>query len=277
MAGASPLHPGGPAKVNADITVCVPTLNSAATLEWTLVSLLGQRQVRAEVVVADSASSDGTLDICQRHGVRVLYAEPGNMYRAVNVGLRASQTEWLTYVNSDDWLYPSALARLIQLGRKTAADVVYGDLDRVDGEGRFLFLDRGAPLRCLYGVFAGGPLPFGQPAAIFRRDWYERLGGFAEEFRCAADLDFFLRAYLGKAKFVRLGRPSVAAFRVHASQISLRQFALARQEERAILQRHGLSLARPGSWPGWYGWRLSRCLQYAVRLSRRRELRGDSL
>lgn len=263
--------------MRTDITICVPTLNSAATLEWTLVSLLGQRGINAELVIVDSASSDGTLEICRRQCVRTLYAEPGNMYRAINCGLRGAQSEWLAYVNSDDWLYPTALARLIRRGEETNAEVVYGDMDRVDGEGRFLFLDRGAPLRCLAGVFAGGPLPFGQPTTIFRRELFERLGGFAEEYRCAADLDFFLRAYLAKARFARLGRPSLAAFRVQASQASQRQFNLARKEEKLILARHGLSARRPGARLSWYAWRTSRILQYVVRLSRRRETRFEAV
>ena len=53
------------------------TLNSAPTLEFTLLSLLSQRDIPIEVIVADSGSSDGTLEICRRWSVKIIYAEPG--------------------------------------------------------------------------------------------------------------------------------------------------------------------------------------------------------
>src|SRR5438874_3929530 len=98
------------------IGVVVPTLNSRATLAWTLCALRSQRDVNVELIVADSGSEDGTLDICRNFGVRTIYATPGNMYRAINSGLQQMNTEWVTYLNSDDLVYPSSYARLIALG-----------------------------------------------------------------------------------------------------------------------------------------------------------------
>lgn len=87
---------------DADIGVVVPTFNSAKTLEWTLLALKSQEDCRAKVIVVDSGSTDETLEICARHKVRTEYDQPGNMYRAINVGMRLIDTEWVTYLNSDD-------------------------------------------------------------------------------------------------------------------------------------------------------------------------------
>ena len=54
---------------NPRFGIVVPTLNSAATLEWTLCALRGQRDITPEIIVADSGSADGTLDICKKWGV----------------------------------------------------------------------------------------------------------------------------------------------------------------------------------------------------------------
>src|SRR5215469_16640666 len=95
------------------IGVVVPTLNSAATLHWTLCSLRTQRDVSIEIIVADSGSTDETPDICKFWGVQTIYVPPGNMYRAINAGLRQFDTEWVTYLNSDDVVYPNSYARLV--------------------------------------------------------------------------------------------------------------------------------------------------------------------
>ena len=88
-----------------EIGVVVRTFNSAETLEWTLLALENQEDCSVKIVVVDSGSSDDTLEICARHKLRTEYEPPGNMYRAINVGMRLLDTEWITYLNSDDIVY----------------------------------------------------------------------------------------------------------------------------------------------------------------------------
>ncbi len=205
------------------IGVVVPTLNSSGTLAWTLCALRNQRCISIDVIVADSGSTDGTLDICKTWGVQTLYVPPGNMYRAINCGLGLMDTEWMSYLNSDDVVYPQSYARLIAFGEQQHASVVYGDCDFVDYEGRFLYFERAPSPSRLLGMFRRGRLGFKQPAAIFRRDVFQDLGGFDERYRLIADYDFFYRSTLSGFKLAKLGRPAVAAFRLHASQLSTRE------------------------------------------------------
>ena len=92
-------------KAYCAVSCVIPTLNSSRTLEETLMSLLRQRNCQVKVIVADSGSTDGTLDICRRWGVPSIYVRPGNMYQAINEGLEQCSTDWLAYLNSDDMLY----------------------------------------------------------------------------------------------------------------------------------------------------------------------------
>lgn len=202
------------------ITVVVPTLNSARTLEWTLFSLAIQQGCQATVIVTDSGSTDGTLELCRRYNVQVIYVAPGNMYRAINVGIKAANTRWVTYLNSDDLVYPCSYARLIKLGEETQSDVVYGSCDFVDWEGRFIHsYTPGYPYELL-SQFLTSQLSFAQPAAIFTRQLFDELGGFSEDYQLASDLDFFLRAVLAKKRISMLRGPTVACFRIHHQQSS---------------------------------------------------------
>jgi glycosyltransferase involved in cell wall biosynthesis len=213
----------------------VPTLNSAETLEATLLSLKSQRGGDVEITVADSGSNDDTLEICRRHGVATVYVEPGNMYRAINAGLLSQgQSEWVSYLNSDDWLYPDSLARLIELGNSSHADVVYGDCDYTDGEGRFVYSFTAARPGRLMPLFRLGRMGFAQPAAIFRWNLYQRLNGFDERYRFKADADFFIRAIKAGAQFAALGGPPVCCFRLHPGQLSNQKRSLIEEEGRLI-------------------------------------------
>lgn len=204
------------------ISYVIPTLNSAATLEMTLLSLRSQLDANLQITVVDSGSTDDTLAICQRAAVKTLYAEPGNMYRAINAGLQKCQTEWLAYLNSDDWLYRDSLRRLLEIGVTSEADVVYGNCDYCDHSGRFVYSFAAAPPAYLLPLFRTGRMGFAQPAAIFRRSLYERLQGFDVSYKYKADADFFIRALSAGARFVYVEGPAVACFRLHASQFSNR-------------------------------------------------------
>ncbi len=201
----------------------VPTLNSVATLEATLLSLTLQEPVQVKITVVDSGSTDDTLRLCEQWNVATAYVESGNIYRAINLGLRDSSAEWLCYLNSDDWLYRGSLARLIEYGELTEADVVYGNCDYVDGWGRFLYSFAAAQPEQLFPLFRCARMGFAQPAAIFRRSVYAELQGFAEDFSYKADADFFIRALQAGKRFAYVDGPAVACFRLHAQQLSNRK------------------------------------------------------
>jgi glycosyltransferase involved in cell wall biosynthesis len=250
------------------ISCVVPTLNSAATLDATLQSLRAQRGVAVRILVADSGSTDGTLDICRRWNVPTIYAEPGNMYYAINAALAECDSEWLAYLNSDDWLYPDGLARLLAAGAE--ADVVYGHCDYADGAGRFMHSFAAAPPRDLLPLFRLGRMGLAQPAAVFRRLLYHRLDGFDERYRFKADADFYLRALQAGARFAFCDGPPVACFRVHAAQLS--------QQQQAAIEAEGerLFTLRPEfrDWLALLRWRWRNAPHYSIRVLRAFGLSG---
>jgi glycosyltransferase involved in cell wall biosynthesis len=254
--------------MNSDSISCVvPTLNGAETLETTLLSLLSQRDVKVEVTIADSGSDDGTLEICRRFDAPAIYVEPGNMYRAINAGLAQSQSEWLAYLNSDDWLYPDSFTRLTELGDAAEADVVYGNCDYADGAGRFVYSFAAAKPNQLSSLFRLQRMGFAQPATIFRRSLYRRLGGFDESYRFKADADFFIRALNAGARFASLAGPPVCCFRVHAGQLSIQKREVIEEEGKRVFGAPGMK-PRAGDWLALAQWQWKNLPHYLIRVTR---------
>jgi glycosyltransferase involved in cell wall biosynthesis len=239
-------------------------LNAGSTLAWTLQSLRSQVNCSVDVVVVDSGSTDGTGAIISSAGVRAMFEPPGNMYRAVNAGLRSVDSPWLTYLNGDDVAYADAYATLIDLGEKGGADIVYGDCDYVDWHGRFLYSMRSAAPRLLKPMFVAGVMPFNQPCAVFRRSVFERLGGFDEEFRHISDFAFFGKAALNGVPFVRAPDFPVIAFRLHGAQFSAREHPVTRQELSRWRSREAIHYPR-GAWLAALQWRLANMRAYLLR------------
>src|SRR5919197_2128631 len=114
------------------VSVVVPARDEQASIRGLLTSLLSQTLPPAEIVITDSGSTDGTVDIIQefmRSGapiklVRAGFALPG---RARNIAIKNSSEEWLAFIDAGinpapDWLESLANKALAD----SEIDVVYG-------------------------------------------------------------------------------------------------------------------------------------------------------
>jgi glycosyltransferase involved in cell wall biosynthesis len=265
---------GRSSTTSTDLTVVVPTLNSVATVDNTLASLKASSRIR--VIVADSESTDGTLDVCRQRDVEVIQVPPGNMYAAINAGLKLAKTSWLTYVNSDDWIFTTSYLKMVDFAAASQSHVTYGSADYVDYSGRFLFSSLEPSVGLASKLLRSGILPFCQPAAVFSADAFRALNGFDEMYRCSADFDFFCRAAIKGLTFTRFQSRPVAAFRLHAKQFSASSMGIElhlrdrhRQREQlhltAGLARHTILLS----------WRMMCLPLYVERCLRHFNLSGD--
>lgn len=200
---------------DADIAVVVVTYQSAETIEACLQRLRAAEGV-AQIRVIDNASTDGTLEIVQRHALadpRVRFiANPDNpgFGTACNQGTDDSEAEWLAFVNPDCMVEADTLARLHAHAVGCAREALLG-ADLVDTAGTrdgaarrrdpdFAAMLRSAAARrldvavdeaqTLQAVQAiSGALMF-LPRALI-----ERIQGFDQDYRLhAEDLDLCRRA-----------------------------------------------------------------------------------
>jgi N-acetylglucosaminyl-diphospho-decaprenol L-rhamnosyltransferase len=123
----------------ADIAAVVVTYQSAETIELCLQHLRAADGV-AQIRVVDNASTDGTLEIVQRHALadaRVRFiANPDNpgFGIACNQGADDSDSIWLAFVNPDCMVEDDTLARLRAHAQTCAREALLG-VDLVDDAG----------------------------------------------------------------------------------------------------------------------------------------------
>lgn len=256
-----------------EISYVIPTLNSASTLDMTILSLKNQKNVKLNILVVDSGSTDGTLDICKRWGIETIYAEPGNMYSAINIGLSKCNTEWLAYINSDDWLYQDSVYRLIEHGKTVGADIVYGNCDYVDSVGSFLFSMAAAKSVDLFSLFKTSLLGFAQPSAIFHQTVFKKLNCFDENYKFSSDADFYLRAIKEDFKFALLSGSPVACFRLHEKQLSQTKFR-EMEKEKTLIYSNQAGTPRIIDWLVYLRWKAKNTPHYLIRLIRKSLISG---
>lgn len=113
--------------MNDVISVIVPVYNVAAYLPQCLDSILNQDYRNLEVILIDDGSEDESGSICDRYGgldsrVRVIHQKNGGAAAAKNAGLRVATGEYLSFVDSDDFLEPDVYGYMLNLLKEYDAD-----------------------------------------------------------------------------------------------------------------------------------------------------------
>lgn len=96
-------------KSNPKISVIVPVYNVEQYLRRCIDSILAQTFTDFEVLLIDDGSKDKSGEICDEYAkkdirVKVFHKENGGVSSARNVGLDNARGEWVTFVDSDDWV-----------------------------------------------------------------------------------------------------------------------------------------------------------------------------
>lgn len=132
------------------ISVIVPVYNVAAYLPQCLDSILSQDHSALEVILIDDGSTDDSGVICDQYAagdprVRVIHRKNGGAAAAKNTGLAFATGEYLSFVDSDDYLEPGAYGYMMEALRGTGADAgefSFRDVYRNRTEDQILYPER---------------------------------------------------------------------------------------------------------------------------------------
>jgi glycosyltransferase involved in cell wall biosynthesis len=175
------------------VSVVMPSLNQAEFIRGSIDSVLNQDYAPIELIVIDGRSTDGTIDILASYGDRLRWVSEadGGQTHAVNKGFRMATGEVIGWLNADDLYLPGAVRTGVEfLARHLRVDLVYGDADHIDRDGRFLAPYPTEPFdvsRLQQTCFIC------QPAVFFRRRVFDRVGLLDEHFSSAMDYEYWVR------------------------------------------------------------------------------------
>lgn len=124
------------------ISVVVPIYNVEKYLRLCLDSLLMQTYTNFEVLMINDGSPDDSANICKEYLAKdrrfqYFEKENGGLSDARNYGIEHSKGEYITFVDSDDWLKETLLEDLYEAITRTGADIalstyiIYDDFQSV--------------------------------------------------------------------------------------------------------------------------------------------------
>lgn len=119
------------------VSIIVPVYNAKKTLSRCLDSVLAQTYQAFEVIVVDDGSMDGSSELCDQYAMKdsrvgVFHQSNSGVSRARNKGLDEAKGEYVTFVDSDDYLSPYFLSKLVSVNR--GFDLVVGGYTCVENK-----------------------------------------------------------------------------------------------------------------------------------------------
>lgn len=113
-----------------DISIIIPVYKTEEYLEECVKNILVQDTQDIEVILVDDGSPDNCPQICDKlmrldSRIRVVHKSNGGLSSARNAGLTIATGKYVTFVDSDDKIFPSSIKDILSWSRSESADICF--------------------------------------------------------------------------------------------------------------------------------------------------------
>ncbi len=190
------------------LSIIIPTFEEAGAIERTLQNLQGLGSISHEIIVADSGSTDQTVEIAKKYTdkVYVYTDQPKNASRGRNLGALHASGELLAFIDADvlpvnpNEFFKEAIRRFDADPKLVAAGVCVRALPEVE-----TWSDRISHILVnLFCYLSNNILRVGGISGEFqmiRKDAFEKVGKYNEHLKITEDNDLYGRLVkIGKTR-----------------------------------------------------------------------------
>src|SRR5581483_7687465 len=192
-----PLESMTPQTRRVPVSAVMPAHNAAAFIREAIDSVFAQTISPAEFIVIDDGSTDGTPEIAESMGVRVIRQANAGLAGARNRCVREASQPWVAFIDHDDLWEPEKLERQFEIAAQNP-EIALVSCD-------FSVFELQPKRKCAGGVvvdqlderFASAHYFLVPSYVMVRRDHLLAVGLFDESLEAAEDFDCFMRILAG--------------------------------------------------------------------------------
>lgn len=130
------------------VSIITPVYNVEACIEKCVKSVMNQTCKEFEFLLIDDGSKDKSIDIAKELlegsdiNYKIITQKNSGVSTARNEGIKKAVGEYITFLDSDDYIAPEFIELMTKKADKTNCDVVFCDYSEVDANGNILIESR---------------------------------------------------------------------------------------------------------------------------------------
>lgn len=126
--------------MNSLISIVVPLYNVEQYLQKCVDSLINQTYKNLEIILVDDGSPDNCPKICDEYAkqdirIKVIHKENGGLSDARNAGMKVARGEYISFIDSDDWIKSEMIEDMYNRMIEDNSDLVSSGVIWVDVDG----------------------------------------------------------------------------------------------------------------------------------------------
>ena len=116
--------------MNKTVSVIVPVFNAEKYLKRSIESILNQTYKDLEIIIIDDKSTDNSKKVIQKYAasdnrIRTFYSEMNQgVSKSRNIGLKSFSGDYVLFMDSDDYIVPDAIEKMVDASNKYDADII---------------------------------------------------------------------------------------------------------------------------------------------------------
>lgn len=118
--------------MNPKVSIIVPCYNVELYIEKCICSILENKYEPKEIILIDDGSIDNTFTILKRFvrysGVKVISQKNSGVSACRNRGLEEADGKYIFFLDSDDWISPDCIEKLVEEAEQSQADFILGGI-----------------------------------------------------------------------------------------------------------------------------------------------------
>jgi glycosyltransferase involved in cell wall biosynthesis len=194
------------------LSVVIASFNEPpAVLLESLRSVQAQSLTDFECFVVDDSTKSESADACRAFceaDSRFVYIHPPErlgLSKSLNVGLQATRGRFIARFDADDVNTPDRFQhQMAFLEQHPDVDVVGSNIEITDEKGKTIAFREYPELHTAIARGMHLTATLANPTTMFRREAYDRMGGYNPEFKFAEDLELWLRWINGGVRFANI-------------------------------------------------------------------------